>query len=678
MFKSLKIIALAALLSFVPCLAKAQGGGQFGPPIGNGGGTTPSSVPGTPGVTAIPVQSGLMAEYRMLPSETCGALVDYSGNGRVATGTAGTAPTIISGTGGCNFTRNGAINLPATLNTALTIQVFFSSGAAVTGFSGCIICGNGTAANSAGLFLVNGGAGLVSGAGGLGSDGVLPITSALRPLTAKLNGTSFGVHAHTIVAANAPQSIAWVMDSVNAPNFDRIYMGTTESNMYFDSVAALNGVQTSGNFALGGVAPSLYGDAVSWFSGQVYYLVMYNRILTAAEVAQNAQYMQNAMALRGVQVGVYNPGNTVANQLVADGDSITGGPTPGNTGYVGFLTLNGTWNLSNSGQNSQSIGPSAQPGTLYGGAKQAVDPLFWPQATGNAVVMWAGTNDNATSAEPALQGYCNQRRAVGWKCFVVTMLSRTAEDTFKNTYNTWMRQNWPQFADGLIDMAADPNLGADAASANTNFFIAGGVHPLQSSIYNNELPIIQRAINRYYGNKDFSTANVYASAAAAAVATTAGSETGNTITITFGATPANCLVGNVIVIAGTTPAGYSNAAGWTIRTRSATQVTAFINTTGLGAITVQGTGVCTQQQDVDTYSVLNFGAGNFTLQSCQGYTGQNIFIRNINAAGTTLVPFNGETITGPGTTTVAAATTAILQSQLVSSAAGGCNWVRLQ
>jgi len=102
--------------------------------------------------------------------------------------------------------------------------------------------------------------------------------------------------------------------------------------------------------------------------------------------------------------------------------------------------------------------------------------------------------------------------------------------------------------------------------------------------------------------------------------------------------------------------------------------------TGLGVLTVAGTASVPQQQDVDTYSILNFGAGNFTLQSCMGYTGQNIYIRNINAAASTLVPFATEGLTGAGgtPTTLAANTTAILQSQLVSASAGGCNWARLQ
>lgn len=120
--------------------------------------------------------------------------------------------------------------------------------------------------------------------------------------------------------------------------------------------------------------------------------------------------------------------------------------------------------------------------------------------------------------------------------------------------------------------------------------------------------------------------------------------------------------------------------GGNITSTCATQVTAWNNTTGLGAIIIQGTGACPQQQDADQYAILNFGAGNLTLESCEGCTGQNIYLRNIDAVASTLVPFGSEGITGGGAspTTLAALTTAILQSQLVSASAAGCNWSRLQ
>jgi|SRR6267378_4731043 len=105
--------------------------------------TGTDSVPTTPGVPVIDMrgtsgsfsgssnsnltqitQSGLMAEYRILPTETVTSLIDYSGNGNTATGTTGTAPTIIANTGGINCGGAGAVTLPSALNSALTVMVY--------------------------------------------------------------------------------------------------------------------------------------------------------------------------------------------------------------------------------------------------------------------------------------------------------------------------------------------------------------------------------------------------------------------------------------------------------------------------------------------------------------------------------------------------------------------------
>jgi hypothetical protein len=208
------------------------------------------------------------------------------------------------------------------------------------------------------------------------------------------------------------------------------------------------------------------------------------------------------------------------------------------------------------------------------------------------------------------------------------------------------------------------------------YFQNDGTHPNQASHYNILTPIFQRGINRFWGNRDFSSATVYTSAAAAATPTTAGSESGNTATITFATTPANCNPGSTINISGATPTGYNG--NFFVLTRSSTQVTYYNYVPSLGVITVQGTGVCPQQQDADMYSVLNFGPGNFTLESCEGYTGQNIYIKNINSAST-IKPFSSsEQIDGAGSLSILQNQTVALQAALISASAGGCNWRQIQ
>src|SRR5882757_8970525 len=81
-----------------------------------GSSVSPTGIPGTAGVTAVPITSGLLAEFRHLPGENPCLAVDYSGNGNNGTGCVGVSPTAVAGSGGVLFAGNGAISLPAALN----------------------------------------------------------------------------------------------------------------------------------------------------------------------------------------------------------------------------------------------------------------------------------------------------------------------------------------------------------------------------------------------------------------------------------------------------------------------------------------------------------------------------------------------------------------------------------
>jgi hypothetical protein len=363
---------------------------------------------------------------------------------------------------------------------------------------------------------------------------------------------------------------------------------------------------------------------------------------------------------------------------------------------MAFSSAFNTWNWVD-------IGLPSEQALQFSSETSAQIPQGWiyPNTASNALTVWLGTNDcafgggGANTAANGQAAYANlayalrQMRLHGstsmnQKLIIASMISRTGLDTCKNGINTVMRQQWSAIADGFADIAADPNLGADGANANSTYFQVDAIHPTTHGQANDIAPVMQRAVRRAFGNRDWTSAATYTTAAAAAVATTAGSESTNTITITFGATPANCQVGNQIVIAGTTPAGYSGT--WQILTRSATQVTYWNNTTALGAITVQGTGVCPQQQDEDVYTILGGSATtpSFTLETCVGYTGQNLYLKNSNTTSPwTITPFGSETIDGAASLAMPAASSGnnpvvILQSTLVSAAAAGCNWKRIQ
>jgi lysophospholipase L1-like esterase len=185
---------------------------------------------------------------------------------------------------------------------------------------------------------------------------------------------------------------------------------------------------------------------------------------------------------------------------VADGDSITAGQGAPNP-YTNLVTLTpGHWDI----RNVAVVGE--QLGHMVTAAPTVVDPLFTPGMK-NVVVIWGGTNDFAqgqtvAAVESLLMQYCSGRKAVGFRCIVATMLSRVGNnpvggetlDADKNAYNTWMKANWPSFADGIADFTGT-TLGCDGCYANPTWFQNDEIHPTIPGIATLEAPIISAAVD---------------------------------------------------------------------------------------------------------------------------------------------------------------------------------------
>lgn len=638
-----------------------------------------SSSSTSPSVATLP--SGLTAEYRILPTETVSTLVDYSVNGNTGQATVGTAPTIIAGTGGLNCTGNGAVKIPSALNTALTIfmVVSYQASSNANTFNAPIL-GNATGPGPAiGMLLSTSvTAGVVDS---------IPGGSRANSYPNTINATT---NSYDVIQGT--ESIALTMGGT-----DKFFVNGLPGDPSGFTQPSSNsaGIQSSGQFQICGGAAGTGAGAQSYFTGKIYYLATWSRALSAQEIAQVHAYAANLLAQRAIFINPIGLNTSTTNLALFDGDSITVGLNL-TTPFPNAITLNGTWNIANQAKSSKQV---VANGLIE--LPTAIDPMLAGSAGASLDVLWLGTNDITNTGgvqTPAttfagLRSYCAGRKVLGWKCAVATMISRVASagcpsancDLGKNQLNVLLRQHWAEFSDALIDIAADPNMGADGANANTTFFQGDATHPTQNAAINELAPIFQRGINRLYGNRDFNSAATYTVAALAATATTAGSEATNTVTLTFGATPANCLVNNQIVVAGTTPAGYSGT--YNILTRSGTQVTYFAPTASMGVITVQGTGACPQQQDADVYTILGGSATTpaFNMQSCQGYTGQNLYFKQTNTTSNwVLTPFvSAETIDGATTLSMPTSTSGnnsivVLQAQLVSAAAGGCTWKRLQ
>ncbi len=177
----------------------------------------------------------------------------------------------------------------------------------------------------------------------------------------------------------------------------------------------------------------------------------------------------------------------VTAQVVCHGDSLTHGEnassgrgTATGTTYPAVLAraLGPAWRVTNVGTSGWTIG------LMRGEAPRKVDSLFDPHLKQNVLIIFAGTNNlggNRQSAETAygeLTAYCRARKAAHpWRILVVTppmaaypRVYPADFDAQMVQYDALIRRNWHSFADGLVDVGADPRLGAPGAEYNPVYF----------------------------------------------------------------------------------------------------------------------------------------------------------------------------------------------------------------
>jgi hypothetical protein len=640
----------------------------------SGIGTWQSASPAAPGITGPPT-TGLMARYDIPSTDSAAALTDSSGNGRNGTGTDGTAPTIGSAAncGGLICGGAGSSQLPASLNTALSIGLYMTLNPPLGAGFYAPVMGNGNHTNNnfAGILITRG-----NGQG----------TQEFNILQTDGNNT---LHGSLQQGFYGTGPLIYEMDTN-----DRLFLGTNEGgyNTAIATRASSAGNQTAGFFQLCGNAANDGPPVATRMTGTIWNAYFYDHVLNAAERSQLVSWFDISNAARGQVPSLLT--TATGNQLSIVGDSLSMGFSI-TTGWPNLMTLNTAYTIDNSAQNSNQMQFNI-PAPAY-----VSDFFFVPSATNNLEMVWEGTNDIAVSSRTPAQvisdttNFVRSRQALGYKTIVSSMIDRTGQSANKDTLDGLWLNNWQTMGNvRFVDLASDANLGADGANANAVFFLSG-IHVTQAGEDNDVTPMQQYAANAVTGNLTWPQATTYTTGAAAAVATTAGSESGNTITITFAATPANCQIGNLITLAGITAGsgtatGYNSTAangaglgGFLILTRSATQITAFDATTGLGAISVQGTGGCPQEQDADVFAILGGSAAapNHTLEPCEGRSGQPVYrmITNTNASPWTITGFNSETINGGAsfTTPVAAGTNhPVVQLKSIPNAyaSSGCTW----
>lgn len=251
------------------------------------------------------------------------------------------------------------------------------------------------------------------------------------------------------------------------------------------ATASLSTFACTGTLAAS-VAVTLGDLAAGGFTwpGYIGEVLIYNVALSQDNTRQVYDYLQAKWGIGA------------SNLVICTGDSLTSGQ--GSTGGAAqaMLTPVGGTNYPNRMWNSLGAGTWQVKCDSYPGRNLVQmntetltygDLLFSPRGSGkNIQIIWGGTNDVAaySSAGQAISQYqklCKQKKSFGWKVIAATMLLRqdgtaTQQAAFalnQAAFNTWLRANYTQFADYLVDLTAIPQL---TNPANTTYFNADKVH----------------------------------------------------------------------------------------------------------------------------------------------------------------------------------------------------------
>ena len=204
-------------------------------------------------------------------------------------------------------------------------------------------------------------------------------------------------------------------------------------------------------------------------------LVIYNRPLSQRERFFGLQALGETFAVPQQQQDTY----------VVDGDSITQGIA---TLYLqsyqrdmerllppGLVLYDAAWagkTMDGKGGLIDRFGPFTSK-------------LYNPYARNNVLSLLAGTNDlqNGTSGKQlyeSIRRYSTQAHQAGFRVIVCSILPRQsftpAMRAERARVNALLQSGWREFADGFVDLAADPVLGRPDPLKNSNVYISDGIH----------------------------------------------------------------------------------------------------------------------------------------------------------------------------------------------------------
>jgi trimeric autotransporter adhesin len=431
------------------------------------------------GLTGAVAIAGATADYNFMQGSGT-ALVDITSNGNNGTlGTGSLAPTWTAT--GLSFSGQQQVVLPAALNGSKT--VFFGvyinpipkgADSALSAEAYTMLVGSSLGGGGLNLLLTNQNA---------SNSTFQPYIYAANSFSTGVNTTYSGFHV-----------IAYVLGDGGGSR-DHIYIDGIETASYA-SQGASAGLQTGGNLYLGSSDTAPF--TASGFLGTMYRAAFLPvNTLSASQITMYSNQIRTSIMNEGV--ATYPQPVPQSNATIfAIGDSITCGLdiASGSCDLTPWPSL-----LSLTNQPSYTIDdygiPSITARAIVGSesnrtALQCLSSGVGPQI---ALVL-AGTNDlfdfgggAPAGAIGSIAAEVQLLKAAGCRVFVGTLISGNGIDAARDTLDASILTSARTFgADGIIDFAANPLLGADGASANPNptacssgtCFQTDGVHPTQA------------------------------------------------------------------------------------------------------------------------------------------------------------------------------------------------------
>jgi hypothetical protein len=267
---------------------------------------------------------------------------------------------------------------------------------------------------------------------------------------------------------------------------DHLYIDATEVT-YLHQVASWDLRSAGDSDQVGQAAWGGTGTGIAFSTNNTNYVLMYDAVLTPAQVAQNSTAL-NFLAFQSRGVGLSPPQNfTQSPLLVCNGDSLMNG-TPG--GVTPPCNSSGLPGLLNKPFSIQNI---AVPGTLIQSHVAVIPlsdapayssfsqyPLDFENAGINDLNLGLGT---IASVYADRVSWANNVRKLGYQPVWTTMISSTGKDSDIQGINDLLRTTANLYGILIFDFAEEPCLGKTGAYSNPTpcaDFQSDGLHESQT------------------------------------------------------------------------------------------------------------------------------------------------------------------------------------------------------